>query len=851
MQRRSARQVHTDGPDETTRPVKRRKLGVKDDGFHGSTIVVITDTNVSTPATARRGRGTPRKVPGSSSENNIQRVDDDEQQSAELGLTNGQPRPRKDEDTMLISERGGSTNGEVMQTPSSRRRGRPRRVSSPQAVRLSDLIRGPGDDVSVEEEVTTSTPSTRQSGRERRKPRRFEEMVPIARPNLMNGSSARRGKDDSLSQIAGLKDIQHEEEVEQIEQPEHAEEVNGTGDVGETSKEVNGEKIPLMRNRGRVKKDNATGVASTGRYEQSDPVEEVNSIVQTLKDVNAPKTPQKRKRRGPKRDDATEPLHEVVQEHSSPVQEVIRTTKVVESLRDVNPRQSLAKPRKGGVSGKGPTRLEEHVEVTRSTIDPTEDEVISLRQGNSAFKDLFPPFRNKPETEQALFSIKTILLEKLTGKRRLPLVGVEEEFKKVYQTVSQTVLAGEGNSLLVIGARGSGKSTLVETVIDDLSVDHATDFHTVRLNGFIHTDDKLALRETWRQLGREMEVEEDGVGTTTNHADILSSLLALLSHPSEFSAETRSEETAKAVIFILDEFDLFASHPRQTLLYNLFDIAQARKAPVAVLGLTTKIDVVESLEKRVTSRFSHRYVHTSLAKSLEAFWEICQQGLLITEEEAIELESAESPVSDLLITAWNQSIQDLPTHSPTLKHLLQQTYALSKSAQEIFTSLLHPLIALTASDLPLGLAPSAPALQQPSSNLHLLPSLTDLQLSLLISAARLEHILNTDTCTFHMVYDEYVRLASSARASSSAIAANPLATAGGASSRVRGKELAKAAWEGLADCGLVVLTAGAGPAALAGGASAAMWKVDVALEEIPRAVQQSLSATLAKWCREI
>lgn len=55
----------------------------------------------------------------------------------------------------------------------------------------------------------------------------------------------------------------------------------------------------------------------------------------------------------------------------------------------------------------------------------------------------------------------------------------------------------------------------METVIDDLSADHKTDFHVVRLNGFIHTDDKLALREIWRQLGREMEVEEEGVGTVS------------------------------------------------------------------------------------------------------------------------------------------------------------------------------------------------------------------------------------------------------------------------------------------------------------------------------------------------
>jgi origin recognition complex subunit 4 len=87
------------------------------------------------------------------------------------------------------------------------------------------------------------------------------------------------------------------------------------------------------------------------------------------------------------------------------------------------------------------------------------------------------------------------------------------------------------------------------------------------------------------------------------------------------------------VVFIIDEFDLFAGHTRQTLLYNLFDIAQARKAPIAVLGLTTRIDVVESLEKRVKSRFSHRYVYLSLAKTLFAYRAICKRGLTIDDED--------------------------------------------------------------------------------------------------------------------------------------------------------------------------------------------------------------------------
>lgn len=53
-------------------------------------------------------------------------------------------------------------------------------------------------------------------------------------------------------------------------------------------------------------------------------------------------------------------------------------------------------------------------------------------------------------------------------------------------------------------------------MITDISTEHREKFHIVRLNGFIHTDDKLALKEIWRQLGREMEVD-DGMTMKARH----------------------------------------------------------------------------------------------------------------------------------------------------------------------------------------------------------------------------------------------------------------------------------------------------------------------------------------------
>lgn len=116
---------------------------------------------------------------------------------------------------------------------------------------------------------------------------------------------------------------------------------------------------------------------------------------------------------------------------------------------------------------------------------------------------------NIPNFEQHLRHMQRVLLDRCTGARRIKLCGQDEAYDKAFQLVEQTVLAGEGNSMMVIGARGCGKTTLMEEIISNLRAEHQEEFHVVRLNGFIHTDDKLALKEIWRQLGKEMDLEDD------------------------------------------------------------------------------------------------------------------------------------------------------------------------------------------------------------------------------------------------------------------------------------------------------------------------------------------------------
>jgi origin recognition complex subunit 4 len=431
-----------------------------------------------------------------------------------------------------------------------------------------------------------------------------------------------------------------------------------------------------------------------------------------------------------------------------------------------------------------------------------------------------------------LQAIQTVILDQLQERTHTPFVGLSSEHDKIASVVNQTIVAGESNSMLIIGARGSGKTAIINSILADQQSQNPDLFHVVKLNGFIHTDDKIALRDIWRQLGKEMDLEDEFA--SQNAADTLTTLLALLSHPEELGRP--SDQINRSVIFILEEFDLFTTHPRQTLLYNLFDIAQSRKAPIAVLGTTTRFDVVEQLEKRVKSRFSHRYVHLSAPRDLSAYREVCQNALTPFSADG---------VTDNGKRVWKELLNDLFSLDAYNTHL-RNLYYLSKSVRAFHTSML-----LAISTLPIS-GSSTPTeyllnhltetnaltqLQPPDSKLAALASLSTLQLALLISAARLTIIHDTELITFPLAHAEYVSLAS--RAKIAASASGQMAVGGGVG-RVWSKEVSRSAWEGL-ERRKLVLGEGRGGA----------YRVDVRLEEIGEAEGVEMGGLMGRWCREI
>ena len=502
--------------------------------------------------------------------------------------------------------------------------------------------------------------------------------------------------------------------------------------------------------------------------------------------------------------------------------------------------------------------------------------------------------------DEQITRLKGSILSLLTGRDQLAPSGLTTQYNKLTNLLRQTITAGEGNSMLIIGPRGSGKSALIQHAIDNVASEHEDAFFVIKLSGFVCTDDKIALRDIWRQLGHELEEtvsDSDDGPRSINYADALARLLALLNH-TEASQETLRQvdgygelKSTKAIIFILDEFQLFASHPRQTLLYNLFDCAQSSTAPIAVLGLSTKLDAAEMLEKRVKSRFSQRQILVTVPRTFIGFKDICfaaltprdlnsgQNGFTSKLSKVRNRESGEQSY-ETLKSSWIRYLSESLFDSkcdPVFSGHLQRLYAYPSSVPAFFASALLPIHALSTDCIPTGwdfvhgaLSSSnatTKALVPPENKLSLLSSLSTLELSILICAARMEIILDqgnvaasdrTVTCTFDMAYAEYVDLASRSKVINNA---SPFSTSHpvSASGRVFSRTVSKGAWENLCHIGLLVPASAAtrsSSASTSAAGSGATWRVEVALEEIGVMVGTgagwgAVGSTLARWCRDL
>ncbi|CAK1548822.1 unnamed protein product [Leptosia nina] len=363
--------------------------------------------------------------------------------------------------------------------------------------------------------------------------------------------------------------------------------------------------------------------------------------------------------------------------------------------------------------------------------------------------------------------------------------GHENERKHVYDIFMKSIQQGESHSALIIGPRGCGKTTLINSVLYQVSneVDMENDVIVVKLNGFLHHEEKVALKSITAQMQLENAVGDRVFGT---FAENLSFLLSCLM--------SGLDRRCRTMIFILEEFDMFCHSGRtQTLLYNLFDITHNKQAPMCVLGITNRLDVMELLEKRVKSRFSHRHIfifpnenEMPVQKLIDVFVQCLsmpksrkikkasKKSTAIKETVNLEFSLREEifekcnidsrqflDLNSEFIESWNSHIQSLVEEERVVDYLEKFSYFVVN--EQIFRNVLFQIVS--------KLSPKKPYIDPqdiiltidntvtPEHRVKLLQSLSILELSLVIAMMHGMEIFDGQPMNFEMVLHRYTKFA--------------------------------------------------------------------------------------------
>ena len=149
------------------------------------------------------------------------------------------------------------------------------------------------------------------------------------------------------------------------------------------------------------------------------------------------------------------------------------------------------------------------------------------------------------------------------------------------------------------------------------------------------------------------------------------------------------DKQTKPLIFIMEEFDLFTKNKSQLLLYTILNTIQSSSSPMCLIGLSCRIDVLDLLEKRVKSRFSHRQIYLFNDYSFDKYMEM---GKFFIENSGIE--SSESKSKSKYLSNY---LDELFNDKDILK-MLNRQFEYDKSMLTLKRILILPTIKLNELD---------------------------------------------------------------------------------------------------------------------------------------------------------
>jgi origin recognition complex subunit 4 len=183
-----------------------------------------------------------------------------------------------------------------------------------------------------------------------------------------------------------------------------------------------------------------------------------------------------------------------------------------------------------------------------------------------------------------------------------PLLSAQNYVRDVESILDRVILHGHSESVILCGPSGCGKTVIVNEALSLYLADKriAKKFRCIRVDGATQMD-----------LGRCVDailMQMTGTKVPRANGNLAGSVADKLKELCDALADRSGQTERGALIFIIDRIENFTDQRNQLLLYSLFDSGRDQGSPICVIGLSSVLDVLEKLEKRVKSRFSQRVI---------------------------------------------------------------------------------------------------------------------------------------------------------------------------------------------------------------------------------------------------
>eukprot|EP00002_Diphylleia_rotans_P026740 TRINITY_DN534_c0_g1_i1.p1 TRINITY_DN534_c0_g1~~TRINITY_DN534_c0_g1_i1.p1 ORF type:complete len:604 (+),score=151.88 TRINITY_DN534_c0_g1_i1:91-1812(+) len=306
------------------------------------------------------------------------------------------------------------------------------------------------------------------------------------------------------------------------------------------------------------------------------------------------------------------------------------------------------------------------------------------------------------------------------------VVGLDSQMQQLHASIQAMLERDESNATLLLGFRGSGKSLVLQSCVDDLK--QKFDFSCVYLNGCIQKTDKLALREIVQQLYPDPQ-QRRGIPVIDIQEMFYQHLLS-----------------GKHTVLILDEFDMFTQKSRQSFLYNILDALQADTIKLSIVGLSCRMDVLDLLEKRVRSRFSNSVITFYSNLGVEQIISILASRLMLP-----------SYMNDDFAQQFNQATEAF-LRDPIVKDFIYKKYEVTRDVRAFLQMMTLTVANLSSTRQYLSRMCLPHSFYTTDSKNLMVQGLSILELCLLISMKKMEEE-GTDFYNFEMIYITYKKFA--------------------------------------------------------------------------------------------